>query len=378
MAKPIVALSGGVDSAVAAWLLTQRGAPVEALHMTNWDDDEDGYCTAKADLEAARSVAQALKIPLHHVSFAKEYRDQIFRAFIDDYQNGLTPNPDILCNREVKFGVCLEYAKRLGASHLVTGHYAQIKPTTSGDCGLYRAVDPNKDQTYFLQNMPRSALHQVGFPIGEYRKEQVRELAKQARLPVYDRKDSTGICFIGERPFKEFLARYVHSQPGPIESVDGVVLGEHMGLSYYTIGQRQGIKVGGIKDNSGLPWYVARKDAARNTLIVAQGEQHPALSCASFTVGPIHWLCDPPAVPLDLHVQIRHRGECLPARLSAGELSRPGSRRVDLLAAPMRFVAPGQYAAFYSDDQCLGGAVMTSATTLAGDIISGSTGESHA
>lgn len=375
--RPLVALSGGVDSAVAAYLLKARGEAVEALHMTNWDDDEDGYCTAREDLQAARSVAQALEIPLHHVSFAAEYRERIFRAFVEEYQQGLTPNPDILCNREVKFGVCLEYAKRLGATTLITGHYARLKTNAQGEPELHRAVDLNKDQTYFLQHMPQAALAHVGFPIGDYRKEEVRAIAKQARLPVFNRKDSTGICFIGERPFKEFLARYVHSAPGPIESVEGVVLGQHDGLSYYTIGQRQGIKVGGLKDQSGLPWYVARKDAARNTLIIANGENHPALLSQEFSVGPIHWLGPPQPIPTAVEVQIRHRGECLPAQLLVSDASLGGHVRVRLTDAPFRYVAPGQYAALYHGEHCLGGAVIVRAKTLAGDIIGGSRGEIH-
>lgn len=407
--RPIVALSGGVDSAVVAYLLKSQGLAVEALHMTNWDDDEDGYCTAKEDLKAARSVADFLNIPLHHVSFAKEYREKIFANFIDLYAMGLTPNPDVLCNREVKFAACLSYAKRLGGSHLVTGHYATVIQGSDG-YELHRGIDPLKDQSYFLQQMPYSALAQSLFPLGAYTKAQIREIAKQARLPVYDRKDSTGICFIGERPFKEFLSRYVHSTQGPIESVSGEVIGEHQGLSYYTIGQRQGLGVGGRKDSDNSAWYVARKDAARNTLIVAQGEDHPALLSQQFWVIDPHWLCetqlptcansdshpqasqpwpyrlaDHPSGGLTVRVQIRHRGESILGSLvpvfaqsTDNSVNFSPSRLLRAkvtLDHPFRYIAPGQYAAFYSAERCLGGAQITHALTQSGDIIGASLGE---
>jgi tRNA-uridine 2-sulfurtransferase len=394
LARPIVALSGGVDSALVAYLLKRAGTPVEALHMTNWDDDEDGYCTAREDLKAARSVADFLDIPLHHVSFAKEYREQIFSNFIELYARGLTPNPDILCNRQVKFGVCLDYAKRLGASHLATGHYASILAGPTG-FELHRGVDPLKDQSYFLQHMPATALSQSVFPLGQYRKDQVRALALNAGLPVHARKDSTGICFIGERPFKEFLARYVQAEPGPIESVEGRVIGQHHGLAYYTIGQRQGLGVGGLKDRNGEAWYVARKDATRNCLVVAQGESHPALLCQQFWVTNLHWLSDAtprglsadPTTGFPVEVQIRHRGESItgelaglgasvsPAQAAAG-LTQAGEPRVTL-ARPFHYVAPGQYAAFYHGSRCLGGGQISQALTLSGDIIGTSLGDVH-
>jgi tRNA-specific 2-thiouridylase len=395
-ARPIVALSGGVDSALVAFLLKSQGFAVEALHMTNWDDDEDGYCTARDDLKAARSVADFLQIPLHHVSFAKEYREQIFSDFLAQYAEGLTPNPDILCNREVKFGACLSYMQRLGGTHLATGHYAKIVKGPS-EYELHRGSDHLKDQSYFLQQMPIEALSKACFPLGDYQKSKVRAQALAAGLPVHARQDSTGICFIGERPFRAFLSRYIHASPGPIENVDGTVVGEHEGLAYYTIGQRQGLKIGGRLHGSGLPWYVARKEIARNALIVAQGENHPALLSRRFWISGMHWLThslEPwvnPTSPRSLKplsIQIRHRGERISARLTPlsecafNHLAKLDATPITDLSAyftapfwqidltePFRYVAPGQFAAVYDDERCLGGAKITYAQTLEGDII---------
>ena len=348
----IVALSGGVDSAVAAWLLVCAGHEVEALHMTNWTEDEDGYCTAAEDWQSARSVGDALGIPVHRVSFAKEYRERVFADFLAGYAAGRTPNPDILCNREVKFGVCLEYVDRLGGERLATGHYARIDSHHAGP-RLMRAVDAAKDQSYFLQQMPRAALSRAMFPLGGLTKSEVRALARDAGLPVAQRPDSTGICFIGERPFREFLSHYLPPSPGPILTLEGETLGEHDGLMYYTVGQRAGLRIGGKREHSELPWYVARKIPERNALVVVQGEEHPALLTAVFSTGPVTWLVEPPAAEFAGEVQIRHRQTPVPTTVSwnaSGATVRP--------QMPLRAVAPGQYAAFYQGDLCLGGAVI--------------------
>jgi tRNA-specific 2-thiouridylase len=348
----IVGLSGGVDSAVAAWLLRRAGHDVHALHMTNWDepDDDAGYCTAAADHQAALAVARELGLPLHRVSFAAEYRDRVFRHFLDEYAAGRTPNPDVLCNREVKFGVCLEYARRLGGQVLATGHYARVA-IEDGRARLRRAADRGKDQTYFLHQVGADALAHAAFPIGDLPKDEVRALARRAGLPVHDRPDSTGICFIGERPFREFLERYLPARPGPIESERGERLGTHSGLMYYTPGQRQGLGLGGRAGADEAPWYVAAKDVARNALIVVQGHDHPRLHTRVFTTGVPHWIGPAPALPVACRVQVRHRQADVPCRVSAA----PGGLRVDL-DAPMRAVAAGQYAVFYVGDECLGGA----------------------
>lgn len=248
MAAPlvIVGMSGGVDSSVAAWRLQQEGCEVQGLFMSNWDEDEDGYCTAAQDFQDARQVCEQLQIPLHRVSFAGEYRERVFRYFLDEYRAGRTPNPDVLCNREIKFGVCFDYARRLGAEWVATGHYARVEHRP--DVRLLRGVDPNKDQSYFLHAMPAEALSKTLFPIGSMEKSEVRAIARRLTLPVFDKKDSTGICFIGERPFAEFLERYLPAQPGAIESIDGKRLGSHRGLMYYTLGQRQGLQIGGRSD----------------------------------------------------------------------------------------------------------------------------------
>jgi len=268
--RVIIGLSGGVDSAVAALLLKQRGADVQALHMTNWEDD-DGYCTAAQDLQDARQVCDDLQIPLHHVNFAREYRDRVFDYFLDEYRAGRTPNPDVLCNREIKFGVFREHAKRLGGDLLATGHYARVI-IKKGKAELHKAKDGNKDQSYFLHAVHAAALAETVFPLGELLKDEVRELARVNGLSNHDKKDSTGICFIGERPFREFLATFLPANPGPIKTSTGKTIGEHLGLMYYTLGQRQGLGVGGRQDAGDQPWYVAAKQLPDNALIAEQGE----------------------------------------------------------------------------------------------------------
>src|SRR5690606_29490677 len=289
----IVALSGGVDSAVTALLLRDAGYAVECLHMSNWDDD-DGYCDAARDFQDARRVAAALGLPLHRVSFAREYRERVFAHFLAESERGRTPNPDVLCNREIKFGVLRRYAERLGGQWLATGHYARVD-ASSGRPQLLKGTDPGKDQSYFLHAVAEDDLRGVLFPLGELTKREVREIARAARLPVAEKKDSTGICFIGERPFAEFLARYVAARPGTIRSIDGEPLGRHDGLAFYTLGQRHGLRIGGIAGRPDAPWYVVGKAVERNELVVAQGADHPSIFSDAAVATGVHWINGPPA-----------------------------------------------------------------------------------
>jgi tRNA-specific 2-thiouridylase len=346
-------MSGGVDSAVAALLLCRAGYTVQGLYMANWDED-DAYCTSAEDFQDARRVCERLEIPLHRASFAADYRQRVFAYFLREYAAGRTPNPDVLCNREIKFGVCLDYMDRLGAGWIATGHYARIR---HGDAGpeLLKAADPAKDQSYFLHAVAPAALARTLFPIGDLPKSQVRQLAHAAGLPVFDKPDSTGICFIGERPFADFLARYLHQAPGPIETPDGRVLGEHRGLAFYTLGQRSGLKLGGRAGAAQAPWYVADKLAAQNRLIVVQDQDHPLLLSDGFDVEAVHWLGATPADgAFDCAVKTRHRQRDLPCRVTP----LCGGRAHVELDAPARAVTPGQFAVFYAGERCLGGGVI--------------------
>jgi tRNA-specific 2-thiouridylase len=357
--RVILGLSGGVDSAVAAILLKQRGADVHALHMTNWEDD-DGYCTAADDLQDARQVCDDLQIPLHHVNFARAYRDRVFEYFLDEYRAGRTPNPDVLCNREIKFGVFREHAKRLGGDLLATGHYARVIQN-NGRTELHKAKDSNKDQSYFLHAVSAEALAETVFPLGELVKSEVRDLARYHGLRIHDKKDSTGICFIGERPFREFLATFLPANPGPIRTPEGETIGEHHGLMYYTLGQRQGLGVGGRQDSGDQPWYVAAKHVQNNALIVVQGEDRMLYS-NELEASHASWIGDPPAAianngTLSCEVKIRYRQpdqRCMVTTM-------PDRRLTVSFAEPQRAVAPGQYAVIYAGDRCLGGAVIDTA-----------------
>jgi len=350
--KVILGLSGGVDSAVAAVLLAEAGALVEALHMTNWEDDE-GYCTAAEDLQDARRVCDRLEIPLHHVNFANEYRERVFDYFLAEYRAGRTPNPDVLCNREIKFGAFRRYAKRLGSDLLATGHYARCE-LDDGRATLLKGADPNKDQSYFLHAVSADALAETVFPLGALMKDEVRLLAREHGLPVYGKKDSTGICFIGERPFREFLSNYLPANPGPIRSPDGRTLGEHGGLMFYTLGQRQGLGIGGRKDAGEAPWYVVDKDLDANTLIVDQGDSGRLMS-HGLIAGDPSWIGDAPALEdTRLTAKVRYRQadqSCRVRSLADGRLDV----RFD---EPQRAVTPGQYVVFYAGERCLGGAVI--------------------
>ncbi len=352
--KVILGLSGGVDSAVAAVLLQEAGADVQALHMTNWED-EDGYCTAAEDLQDARSLCEQLQIPLHHVNFAKQYRDRVFQYFLDEYSAGRTPNPDVLCNREIKFGVFREYAKRLGGEHLATGHYARTAQLDGGPI-LLKAADRNKDQSYFLHAVSSAALAETEFPLGNLQKEEVRQIARDNGLAVHDKKDSTGICFIGERPFREFLSTYLPANPGPIRTPDGREVGQHHGLMYYTLGQRQGLGIGGRQDSGEEPWYVVDKVAEDNALIVDQGDTDLLLS-DSLIATDAHWIGEAPAGLADDYrckAKIRYRQADQDCAIRS---ETDGSLRVTF-DEPQRAVAPGQFVVFYNGDHCLGGATI--------------------
>jgi tRNA-specific 2-thiouridylase len=350
----IVALSGGVDSSVAALRLVRAGEDVQGLFMSNWEEDEDGYCTSADDFQDARRVCEELGIPLHRVSFAREYRDQVFRHFLDEYAAGRTPNPDVLCNREIKFGVCLDYARRLGARRFATGHYARIGQGPGGP-RLLRAADRGKDQSYFLHAVDREALGITEFPVGDLQKEEVRELARSAGLPVFAKRDSTGICFIGERPFRRFLEGYLPARPGPIETADGEPVGEHGGLMYYTLGQRAGLGIGGRRGARDAPWYVAAKDVTRNALVVVQDPGHPLLASDGLDSGAVHWVAGaPPAERFECGVQVRYRQ---PAQRCSVAVAAGGAVSV-AFERPQRAVTPGQYAVFYDGDTCLGGGVI--------------------
>lgn len=351
--RVVLGLSGGVDSAVAALLLKDAGADVHALHMTNWEDD-DGYCTAAEDLQDARLVCEQLEVPLHHVNFSQQYRDQVFAYFLDEYRAGRTPNPDVLCNREIKFGVFREHAKRLGGEMLATGHYARVGAVNDG-VALLKGRDPNKDQSYFLHAVHAEALGETVFPLGDLQKDEVRQIARDRGLRIHDKKDSTGICFIGERPFREFLSTYLPANPGPIRTPEGEDIGQHSGLMYYTLGQRQGLQIGGRKDASEDPWYVVDKDMSENALIVAQGATDLLLSKQLFATDASWIGADPGGLGEGLRctAKVRYRQTD-----QACVVTRAGDELEVRFDEPQRAVAPGQFVVFYRDEQCLGGAVI--------------------
>ncbi len=353
--KIIVGLSGGVDSAVAALLLQQQGFQVEGLFMKNWEeDDEAGYCAAAEDLADASAVAERLQIPLHTVNFSSEYWDRVFAYFLAEYQAGRTPNPDVLCNREIKFKAFLDHAIGLGAAGIATGHYARIERTAAGT-RMLRAKDENKDQTYFLYMLGQAQLSHARFPLGGLEKPEVRRLARQAGFSNSEKKDSTGICFIGERKFRDFLSRYLPANPGPIETPEGERIGQHQGLMYYTLGQRKGLGIGGLAGAGEVPWFVVGKDLKKNVLLVAQGHDHPLLLKRALTASQLHWVAgEPPALPLRCKARIRHRQplqHCTLERLPDDTLRV----RFD---QPQRAVTPGQSVVFYLDQVCLGGGII--------------------
>ena len=357
--KVIIGLSGGVDSAVAALLLKKQGAIVEAIHMTNWEDDK-GYCNAAEDLQDARKICKTLNLPLHHVNFTRQYNDLVFKNFLQEYKNGRTPNPDVLCNREIKFGVLRKYVHRLGVKIIATGHYAK-KYMTSKKFELYKAADKNKDQTYFLYSISSESLAETIFPLGDLLKKEVREIAYENNLTVHNKKDSTGICFIGERPFQEFLSDYFSPNPGPIITVTGKKIGAHNGLMFYTLGQRQGIGIGGRSDSNEKPWYVVKKDLQKNALIVAQGD-HETMYSNYIELGNPFWIGDPPKGINSMNgikccAKIRYRQKDQKCNLIEIEKDRFIAQFEHL----QRSVTPGQSAVFYKGERCLGGAIIDSA-----------------
>lgn len=352
MSKPhvIVGLSGGVDSAVAAWRLTQQDYQVSALFMQNWTEDEDAYCTAAEDFQSARAVADELGIPLHRVDFSTEYRERVFENFLSEYRAGRTPNPDLLCNREVKFKPFREYALRLGADYVATGHYAQIEHGPDGP-QLLRSVTEDKDQTYFLALVEQANFENVLFPIGSLTKPEVRDIATRAGLPNHRRKDSTGICFIGERPFRAFLETYLKPDPGPMVDDAGNQVGEHQGLMYYTLGQRRGLSIGGRRDARDAPWYVVDKCAESKILRVSQDSQHPLLMSRALQTGAFSWIGAPAKNNSRLQARIRHRQSLQDCTV---KLTADGGVLVRFDAL-QRAASPGQYCVLYQDRRCLGG-----------------------
>ncbi|HEY5738317.1 MAG TPA: tRNA 2-thiouridine(34) synthase MnmA [Gammaproteobacteria bacterium] len=356
--KIIVGMSGGVDSSVSAWLLQQQGYDVEGLFMKNWEeDDSEEYCSAAVDLADAQQVCERLGIRLHTVNFSSEYWDNVFEYFLHEYRIGRTPNPDVMCNREIKFKAFLDHAQRLGARRIATGHYVRVR--RRGEYfELLRGLDANKDQSYFLYALDQ---HQIGhalFPVGELDKSAVRDIAGQQQFAVAAKKDSTGICFIGERKFRDFLERFIPAQPGDIVSLDGSLLGSHSGLMYYTHGQRQGLGIGGTESGSDDPWYVTGKDLEHNRLIVVQGHDHPALFHTHCRVSDLHWIARPIDAPgSECSAKIRYRQRDSACRLQ----SLDGNTAVIEFAAPQRAITPGQALVFYDGEQCLGGGVIDTA-----------------
>ncbi len=375
--KVVVGLSGGVDSAVTAYLLKKQGHEVVGIFMKNWEgDDDDEFCSSNVDFVDAAAVADVLGIEIEHVNFASEYKDRVFAEFVREYKAGRTPNPDVLCNAEIKFKAFLDYAVRLGAEKIATGHYARVRlNAATGLHELLKGLDPGKDQSYFLHRLNQLQLSKTLFPVGELHKTEVRRVAEEIGLPNAKKKDSTGICFIGERPFRDFLNRYIAKEPGLIKDDQGRVLGEHVGLSFYTLGQRQGIGIGGVKAKGAAlkavqalgqrgvgehqPWFVARKDVATNTLWVVQGHDHPWLQSHSLTALDASWVAAVPAVLGTYAAKSRYRQADASCTLAQATLTDFTLN----FAAPQWAVTPGQSAVLYQGDVCLGGGVIAGVIT---------------
>ncbi|MGE5170845.1 MAG: tRNA 2-thiouridine(34) synthase MnmA [Rudaea sp.] len=355
--RVVVGMSGGVDSSVAAWLLKQQGYEVVGLFMKNWeDDDTDEYCTSRADLVDAAAVADVIGIDLEAVNFAAEYRERVFAHFLRDYAAGRTPNPDVLCNSEIKFRAFLDRALSLGADRIATGHYARVhRASPGGPTELRKAFDASKDQTYFLHRLTQPQLAPVLFPLGELTKRDVRAIARREGLPTFAKRDSTGICFIGERPFRDFLARYLPRKPGPMVTPDGTTIGRHEGLAYYTIGQRHGLGIGGLRDGEPAPWFVSGKDMARNALVVVQGHDHPLLYRREVVASDLHWIAGAaPSLPARLGAKTRYRMPDAACTLR----TRDAASVTASFDAPQWAPTPGQYLVLYDGERCLGGGVI--------------------
>ena len=358
----VVGLSGGVDSAVTAWLLKSMGHEVVGIFMKNWEDDDDSeYCSSNVDFVDAAAVADVIGIEIEHVNFAAEYKDRVFAEFLREYQAGRTPNPDVLCNAEIKFKAFLDHAMRLGAEKIATGHYARVRQ--SSDTGMFellKGLDTTKDQSYFLHRLTQAQLAKTLFPVGELQKTMVRRIAAEIGLPNAKKKDSTGICFIGERPFREFLNRYIAHAPGPIQDERGRTLGKHVGLSFYTLGQRQGLGIGGVKEKGAqrgagehAPWFVARKELDKNTLRVVQGHDHPWLLSHQLAAQDVSWCAGHAPAPGAYTAKTRYRQQdaaCTLEALPDGFALR--------FAEPQWAVTPGQSAVLYEGEVCLGGGVI--------------------
>lgn len=358
--KVIVGMSGGVDSSVSAYLLLQQGYQVEGLFMKNWEeDDNDEYCAAAEDMADAQAVCDKLGIKLHKVNFAAEYWDNVFEYFLAEYKAGRTPNPDIMCNKEIKFKAFLEFAaEALGADYIATGHYVRRR-YQDGHWQMLRGLDHNKDQSYFLYTLAEQHIAQTLFPVGDLEKPAVRAIAEQQGLVTHDKKDSTGICFIGERKFKDFLQQYLPAQPGDIVSIDdGKIIGRHEGLMYHTLGQRKGLGIGGLRDGRDEPWYVVGKDLTLNQLLVAQGHDHPALLSSGLIASQLHWVDRTgPQQICRLTVKTRYRQHDIPCTVTP----RSDGRLQVTFDSPQKAVTPGQSAVFYLDEVCLGGGIIDEA-----------------
>jgi tRNA-specific 2-thiouridylase len=363
--RVVIGMSGGVDSSVSAWLLKEQGYEVIGLFMKNWEDDDDSeYCSTRQDWIDAASVADVVGVDIEAVNFAAEYKDRVFAEFLREYQAGRTPNPDVLCNAEIKFKAFLDHAMHLGADLIATGHYARVRQAENGKFELLKALDHTKDQSYFLHRLNQAQLSKTLFPLGEIPKTEVRKIAEKIGLPNAKKKDSTGICFIGERPFREFLNRYLSYKPGPMKTPDGKTVGEHVGLSFYTLGQRKGIGLGGMKsyqnaDGNSDAWYVAKKDVENNTLYVVQGHNHPWLLSASLAAGQTSWVAGMPPEAGQLSAKTRYRQADVACRFGA-----EGEERFSLqFPTPQWAVTPGQSAVLYDGEVCLGGGIIDAAAT---------------
>ncbi len=358
--KIIIGMSGGVDSSVAALLLIEQGYDVEGLFMKNWEEDDDEqYCAAAVDLKDASAICQTLNIKLHTINFSSEYWDRVFQHFLDEYSAGRTPNPDILCNKEIKFRAFLEHAQTLGAKKIATGHYARTRLSNNKiklpKIQLLRGLDNNKDQSYFLHALNQYQLSHAIFPIGELNKPLIRELAKKNNLITHDKKDSTGICFIGERRFTTFLEKFLPAKPGEIHTIGGEYIGTHNGLMYYTLGQRKGLGIGGLKKSGEEPWYVVKKDMSNNILFVAQGHNHPAMFHNTLIASQINWIeGNEPNDNNELTAKIRYRQsdqDCT--------LTKTGNQRYHVrFDEAQRAITPGQSIVFYQNEACLGGGII--------------------